>query len=352
MCERNSAKPTILVIEDDSTTASLVETILNREGYRPLIAYNGPKGLEIVRSQAVDLILLDLMLPGIDGFEVLNRLRADPATAGLPVIVVSVKSQATDKLAATEVGADAYLTKPYDVSEMLSLVDSLLRRERKEEMALSRCAMVVGLYRRETVRTALYVGLTLTSQDEPVTLVDLHPFSTERSLLPGPPRPPVSLADPATVSQLPRLAVQRPSGLRILEHLEGRGKAGALTSRDVDALFDALQIEARFILASVPLDCPTDVLCQAAEHCTFVLLATRGDPDSSRGTLAALTMLGRSGVDRGRIGIVIVGPMATGPPEFDQRMLCSVPAEAGADHPAYHDLADWLRDTTRADRGK
>ena len=119
-------KPTILVIEDDQTTADLVEMILSREGYRPLIARNGLKGLEIVRSQKVDLILLDLMLPGTDGFEVLDRLRADPLTASLPVIIVSVKTQLTDKRAAAEVGADAYLSKPYDVSEMLALVDSLI----------------------------------------------------------------------------------------------------------------------------------------------------------------------------------------------------------------------------------
>ena len=140
MSERNNTKPTILIVEDDSTTASLVKTILDREGYRPLIAHNGPEGLEIVRSQTVDLIMLDLMLPGIDGFEVLNRLRADPATADLPVIVVSVKSQPTDKRAAAKVGADAYLTKPYDVSEMLTLVDALLHGEGKGATALGPCA--------------------------------------------------------------------------------------------------------------------------------------------------------------------------------------------------------------------
>jgi len=120
-------KPTVLIIEDDSTTARLLEVILDREGFHALVAHDGPKGLEIIHSQPVDLVMLDLMLPGIDGFEVLSQLRADPETANLPVIVVSVKSQATDKQNAADMGANAYLTKPYDIAEMLQLIGTLIR---------------------------------------------------------------------------------------------------------------------------------------------------------------------------------------------------------------------------------
>lgn len=120
------AEPTILVIEDDPTTASLLEMTLNSEGYQVLTAPNGLWGLKMARSALPDLILLDLMLPEMDGFEVLNRLRADPQTADVPVLILSAKDQPSDRRAADKIGADAYLVKSYEKAELLDLVRSLL----------------------------------------------------------------------------------------------------------------------------------------------------------------------------------------------------------------------------------
>jgi DNA-binding response OmpR family regulator len=120
-------KATILVIEDDPITANLMELILTRENYEPLLASDGLEGLEMALSREVDLILLDLMLPRMDGLEVLNRLRADPRTKDLPVVVLSVRCNRSDRESAAEIGADAYLSKPYDLDEMLKTVRSLLR---------------------------------------------------------------------------------------------------------------------------------------------------------------------------------------------------------------------------------
>lgn len=119
-------KPVILLIEDDPLSASLVELLLNHEGYQVLTATNGFHGLRMAQASPPDLILLDLMLPGIDGFEVLNRLRADPQTAAVPVIILSAKSQPSDKRTAARIGANAYLSKSYKRAELLDLVHSLL----------------------------------------------------------------------------------------------------------------------------------------------------------------------------------------------------------------------------------
>ncbi len=119
-------KPTILVIEDDPKSARLVELILNREGYQTTIAPNGPQGLKMAQTTPPDLILLDLMLPGLDGFEVLRQLRAEPRTADVPVIVVSAKAQLTDKETAARIGANGYVTKPYRRAELLPLIRSEL----------------------------------------------------------------------------------------------------------------------------------------------------------------------------------------------------------------------------------
>jgi two-component system cell cycle response regulator len=117
---------TILLIEDDPLSARLVDLILKSEGHQVIMVQDGSRGLEIAQNTPLDLILLDLMLPGIDGFEVLRRLRADPKTANVKVVVVSAKSQPADKEKAAELGINYYLTKPYRKVELLEVVRSLL----------------------------------------------------------------------------------------------------------------------------------------------------------------------------------------------------------------------------------
>lgn len=125
-------KPTILLIEDDPMVARLVELAVGPKGYQTIFAPNGLQGLKMAQANPPDLILLDLMLPGQDGFEVLHQLRAEPQTANVPVIVVSSKSQLADKETAAKIGANAYLSKPYKRAELLSLIRSLLS-ERPEK---------------------------------------------------------------------------------------------------------------------------------------------------------------------------------------------------------------------------
>jgi CheY-like chemotaxis protein len=181
----------ILVIEDDPPTAHLLQILLEREGYQALIASNGVEGLEIAWSRPVDLILLDLMLPGMDGFEGLNRLRSDPRTVSVPIAILSVKSQHTDKQAAARLGADAYLVKPYNHADLLATVDALLRARAMEAEKRGACVTVAGSYREETARVVLYTGLVLTGKGEAPIVVDLYPRSTLYSSLLG--LPPVHL---------------------------------------------------------------------------------------------------------------------------------------------------------------
>ncbi len=120
-------KPTVLLIEDDPMAARIVEMVLGPERYQIVTVPNGRRGLEMAQANPPDLILLDLMLPGQeDGFEVLRRLRAESKTTDVPVIVVSSKAQPADRETAANIGANAYLTKPYKRAELLSLIRSLL----------------------------------------------------------------------------------------------------------------------------------------------------------------------------------------------------------------------------------
>ena len=116
----------ILVVEDDPAVALALEVALKGEGYLPLLAATGDKGLEIGLAQAPDLLILDVRLPGIDGFELLRRLRAGGSKA--PVIVLTARDEEVDTILGLELGADDYMTKPFRVRELLSRVKSQLRR--------------------------------------------------------------------------------------------------------------------------------------------------------------------------------------------------------------------------------
>ncbi|MGD2103780.1 MAG: response regulator [Anaerolineae bacterium] len=121
---------TVLVIEDDARSIRLLELILGSEGYDALVARTGREGLDLARSQTVDVIVLDLMLPEVDGLEVLRRLQADPELAKVPVVITSARARPTTREEAAQLGAHCYLTKPYRKAELLDVIASLLEGDR------------------------------------------------------------------------------------------------------------------------------------------------------------------------------------------------------------------------------
>ncbi len=116
----------ILVIEDDLSASRLLEFILEYQGYQVLTAADGVVGLVMAQRESPDLIVLDVMLPGIDGFEVCHRLRLDLATDQIPILMLSAKAREIDKTTGLGVGADEYLAKPADPSEIIERVEHLL----------------------------------------------------------------------------------------------------------------------------------------------------------------------------------------------------------------------------------
>jgi len=116
----------ILVIEDDPVGLRYVRFTLEQHGYRVVTAANGLDGLRKARKEEPDLIILDVMLPGVDGYEICHRLRAEPETSRLPILMFSAKSQEKDRTVGQQVGADDYLTKPADPSELIRRVETLL----------------------------------------------------------------------------------------------------------------------------------------------------------------------------------------------------------------------------------
>ena len=116
----------ILVIEDDPGALRLAQYVLQYEGYEVLTATNGLVGLKKAQTEQPDLVILDVMLPGVDGFEICHRLRAEPQTTQLPILMLSAKAQAVDKATGLKLGADDYLAKPTDAAEIVRRVKKLL----------------------------------------------------------------------------------------------------------------------------------------------------------------------------------------------------------------------------------
>jgi len=116
----------ILVIEDDPASLRLMQYILEHKGYEVLTAVNGLDGLKKARSEEPDLVILDVMLPGMDGFDICYHLRAEPQTAKLPILMLSAKAREVDRDTGLKVGADYYITKPVAPAEIISNVEALL----------------------------------------------------------------------------------------------------------------------------------------------------------------------------------------------------------------------------------
>jgi two-component system response regulator VicR len=115
----------ILIVDDEKTIVDILAYNLRKEGYEIIEAYDGKKGLELALSENPDLVMLDIMMPGLDGYEVCTRLRK---VSQVPVIMLTAKAEESDKVMSFELGADDYITKPFGVREMLARVMANLRR--------------------------------------------------------------------------------------------------------------------------------------------------------------------------------------------------------------------------------
>lgn len=116
----------VLIVEDDPSVLRATSYILEKEGYEVITAQNGLEGLKKAKESSPDLLILDVMLPGIDGFEICHSLRGEPQTANLPIVMFSAKGQQSDKDTGMKMGADDYLTKPVDRTVLLDKVAGLL----------------------------------------------------------------------------------------------------------------------------------------------------------------------------------------------------------------------------------
>ncbi|MDZ4720876.1 MAG: response regulator transcription factor [Roseiflexaceae bacterium] len=172
---------TILIVDDEERLRSLVRSYLLQEGFRVLIAGDGISALDLVRSEQPDLIVLDLMLPGIDGLEVCRRLRT---ISDAYVIMLTAKAEEIDRVIGLEVGADDYLTKPFSPRELVARVRAMLRRPRTAiasepplPPALQFGPLLIDHARHEAMLAGVPLGLTNLEYELLVALAS-HPGRT------------------------------------------------------------------------------------------------------------------------------------------------------------------------------
>jgi DNA-binding response OmpR family regulator len=172
--QRPAGKRTIVLVEDDASIAMGLELNLKAEGYHVRVAHDGETGLAFSREPNVDLVILDVMLPRLNGFEIVRQLRGERRTT--PIILLSARGAETDKVMGLDLGAEDYVTKPFGLAELLARVKAVLRRDAiaRPEEVLYAGGLVIDRARREVKRGGAPVEMTATELDVLLCLVEAN----------------------------------------------------------------------------------------------------------------------------------------------------------------------------------
>lgn len=154
------ANEKIVVVEDENDIQEVIRYNLEREGYKVHTARDGAAGLQLVRDEGPALVILDLMMPVLDGIEVCRRLKSDPVTAPIPVMMVTAKTEESDIVLGLGIGADDYITKPFSTKELIARVKAVLRRGPLREERIKGDRITVENLRIDTAKHQVVVGET------------------------------------------------------------------------------------------------------------------------------------------------------------------------------------------------
>lgn len=297
----------ILVIEDDPGAARLIGYTLERQGYQVLAAANGPAGLRRAQEEAPDLVVLDIMLPGLDGFQLCRRLRTESQTSHIPIMILSGKTQESDKATGLRLGADEYITKPHDPSELVRRMESLLAKKavgHAKTIAFLGCRGGVG-----TSTVAANVAVVLAEKNKRVTLVDLCPYCGMVAAFLGL-KPEHTIAEllqqsPGTVNRQELQAVMTPhaTGLMVLASPQTADRYQELPPSAICQLFQELRSMADYVVSDAP---QSDAAKAILKHCEVVVLVTGAESGALNNVSSTAALLQKNGIDGGRLAAVVV----------------------------------------------
>lgn len=301
----------ILVVDDDPTALRLIGYSLQQEGYDVLTAANGLDGLAQARQLHPDVVILDIMMPDLDGFEVCRRLRADPATRRLPVLMLTAKGQVADKVAGFRAGADDYLVKPADPGELVARVAALLTRASYAETKEARVFAFTGAKGGVgTTTAAVNAAVLMAKGGHNVVLAEFrNTFGTACLQLNL--RPRVSLGhlfrerDTRTGREMVGALMSHPSGLKVLAGPQQPEEYLELTPAMVSSVLDALRHSSEIVVLDLPVVF-SPAWREAVERSDFIVLVTEQDPTSLAAAKMLLLLLKGFGVSPSNVGGLIV----------------------------------------------
>lgn len=305
----------ILIVDDDPDSLRLVSYALQAEGYEIVTADSGSDALAAVEKESPRLVILDVMMPDMSGVEVCQRLRSNSPTSYLPILMLSAKGKVTDRVTGLRAGADDYVPKPVDPTELVARVEALLSRAARSVSPALGGHMVAFLGAKGGVGTttvAVNVALVLVQQGQTVILLDLHPYLGTVGLMLGL-GPSHGLAELAQMEargisshDVESRLVSHFSGLRVLANDQARRseEQTELTPAHVEVILDSLRTLADWVIFDLPMY--LSAVDQAVlARCDFVTLVTEPDPMGLWCAKGYLALLQQGGIV-GEVGVVIV----------------------------------------------
>lgn len=302
----------ILVIEDDPTSLRLIEYALKQRGYQVLTTINGLEGIITAQREEPDLIMLDIMLPGIDGFEVCRRLHAGSQTARVPILIISAKTQKEDINAGFRAGADDYLPKPASPVEIINRVESLLARK------ISGQAKVIPFVNSGQISgmatIAFNVAAAINEQGKSVTLVDASGYQKENGIKNTDASKPANQAileadgnnnGSHNGSNEPGF-MTLPSGIRVLNVDDVSGGAGVVPDASLE-LVKKIGRANDYLLVALTLK-PTAFTSAILTGCDLTIIMSDYRIENIQGIKNTITLLRFLGVTSDKIATVLVDP--------------------------------------------
>lgn len=310
----------ILIVDDDPELVQLIGYTLYAEGYQTVVAHSGEEALQLVERERPDLIILDVMMPGMSGIEVCDVLREDPETTNLPIIILSARTQVPYRIEGLQAGADEYLTKPISLKEMVARVDALLERTRRlREDKTEKRGRIIGFIGAKggvgTTTVAVNVALALAAQERKVAAVELRPSFGTFALHLG--RTSVEnlkellSLEPERIDEqeLSERLAQHPSGLQVLYGPAPGNNYPAFSFDHARAILNGLASMTDYTIVDLPSQ-PTAASRAALRHCDFVVLVSETDPASVKSAQATMQQLQAWEINKGIIGLVVVHRVA------------------------------------------
>lgn len=309
----------ILIVDDNPNALKLVGYALHREGFEVAVAKDGAEALEKAEKDPPALVILDIMMPDMDGYEVCRRLRATPQTARTPVIMLTAKGRAEDRVMGFQAGADDYVTKPVLPAELVARVRALLARARVEAETAPPRAQVIGFLgvKGGVGTTTLAVNVALALREESngkpdVILADLHAWGGAVSnLLSLFPRESLATLLEKPPAQITRNLVENclaahANGIRVLVAAhDAEETAAELTPEHADAIVEQLKRMTDYVLLDIGSGmCPATRA--VLKHCNYCVISVEPDPVAL--SLAQTTLVGLVGLDihGAQMGFVLV----------------------------------------------